>query len=540
MGMLTIGGSLSLANGSVFDYQFGTPGANFATPGQSDSVSVGGNLLIAGNTTINVTDTGGFGPGVYRLVDYGGALTGGGTLTLGGVPGGATVVLQNLSADKRFTLVNSTGMTLDFWNANGLASPTQSGGGTGTWSTTSPVWTDAVGNISLPMQPQPGFAIFTGAPGTVTVDNTGGAVQATGLQFASNGYTLTGDALTLLGAGGGAKAEIRVGDGGAGSAGFTATLNNTVAGTAGIAKTGDGTLVLGGTNTYTGGTAVQGGTLSVSADVNLGAAAGNVTLDGGRLQVTGTAFTGTARNLDIGAAGGGIEIVDPGLDFTASGALGGSGGLVKSGAGTLTLAGTSTLTGATTVAAEEQLANIGRFFDIIRTQSALLADDRAVFLARHLSTLIEAGDDPPTADPDPDVDAVHVMTVHKAKGLEFPVVFLPGLVVDRFPARSRREPLPMPIELVDEVLPEGDGHLQEERRLFYVAMTRARDELVLSHAAESPSGRGRRVSQFVIEALDLPTAGFRGESFPSTTHASSGYLRSLTGTLVRRAIERAR
>ena len=178
------------------------------------------------------------------------------------------------------------------------------------------------------------------------------------------------------------------------------------------------------------------------------------------------------------------------------------------------------LAGATTVAAEEQLANIGRFFDIIRIQSALLADDRAVFLAQHLGTLIEAGDDPPTADPDPDVDAVHVMTVHKAKGLEFPVVFLPGLVADRLPARSRREPLPMPVELVDEVLPEGDGHLQEERRLFYVAMTRARDELILSHAAESPSGRARRVSQFVTEALDLPTAGFRGEAFPSTTHAS--------------------
>ena len=91
------------------------------------------------------------------------------------------------------------------------------------------------------------------------------------------------------------------------------------------------------------------------------------------------------------------------------------------------------LAGATSLAAEEQLANIGRFFDIIRTQSALLADDRAVFLARHLGTLIEAGDDPPTADPDPDVDAVHVMTVHKAKGLEFPVVFLPGLVAGPVP-----------------------------------------------------------------------------------------------------------
>jgi DNA helicase-2/ATP-dependent DNA helicase PcrA len=178
------------------------------------------------------------------------------------------------------------------------------------------------------------------------------------------------------------------------------------------------------------------------------------------------------------------------------------------------------LAGATSVAAEEQLANIGRLFDIIRTQSALLADDRAVFLARHLATLIEAGDDPATADPDPDVDAVHVMTVHKAKGLEFPVVFLPGLVAERFPARARREPLAMPMALIDEVLPEGDGHLQEERRLFYVAMTRARDELVLSHAVESAGGRARRVSPFVVEALDLPTAGFRGDGFPSSVHAA--------------------
>ena len=178
------------------------------------------------------------------------------------------------------------------------------------------------------------------------------------------------------------------------------------------------------------------------------------------------------------------------------------------------------LAGATTLAAEEQLANVGRFFDIIRTQSALLADDRAVFLARHLATLIEAGDDPATADPDPDVDAVHVMTVHKAKGLEFPVVFLPGLAADRFPARSRREPLALPVDLVDEVLPEGDGHLQEERRLFYVAMTRARDELILSHASETAGGRARRISPFVIEALDLPTAGFADTAFPSSMHSA--------------------
>jgi fibronectin-binding autotransporter adhesin len=349
MGTLTIGGNLSLANGAVLDYQFGSPGPDFATPGQSDSVSVGGNIFVNSNAVLNVTDAGGFGPGVYRLVDYGGTFSGG-TLTLGSVPAGAALSLQNLAADKRFMLVNNTGMTLNFWNANGLASPTQAGGGTGTWSTTAPVWTDTVGTVSAPMLPQPGFAIFTGAPGVVTVDNTGTPVQATGMQFASSGYTLAGDALTLTGAGG-ARAEVRVGDGGAGSAGYVATVNNAIAGTAGIAKTGDGTLVLGGVNTYTGGTAVQAGVLSVSADNKLGAAAGNVVLEsGGRLQVTGTGFTGTARNLDIGAGGGGIEIADAGLDLVASGALSGSGELVKSGAGTLTLAGTSTRTGATAIA----------------------------------------------------------------------------------------------------------------------------------------------------------------------------------------------
>ncbi|MFL5727739.1 MAG: ATP-dependent helicase [Chloroflexota bacterium] len=169
------------------------------------------------------------------------------------------------------------------------------------------------------------------------------------------------------------------------------------------------------------------------------------------------------------------------------------------------------------VAAEEELRNIARFFEIVRGQSSLLADDRAVFVARHLDTLIEAGDDPPTADLDPEADAVAVLTVHKAKGLEFPVVFMPGLVAGRFPTHSRREPLGIPLELVRETLPEGDFQLQEERRLFYVGMTRARDELVLSNAADYGGGIARRLSPFVLEALDLPPQA----AVPGTGVASS-------------------
>ena len=64
----------------------------------------------------------------------------------------------------------------------------------------------------------------------------------------------------------------------------------------------------------------------------------------------------------------------------------------------------------------------------------------------------------------------------------------------------------MPLDLLADRVTEGDAALQEERRLFYVGMTRARDELVLTHAADYGGSRARRVSPFVLEALDLPTA----------------------------------
>ena len=156
---------------------------------------------------------------------------------------------------------------------------------------------------------------------------------------------------------------------------------------------------------------------------------------------------------------------------------------------------------------DERLANVGRFFEIVRRQSSLLRDDRLPFLVAQLDTLIEAGDDPSTADvAADDGDAVHVLTYHKAKGLEFPVVIMVGLVDDRFPTRSRGDLLPFPAELVREALPEGDHHLAEERRLFYVGMTRAREELVLTWARDYGGRTARRMSQFVLEALDLPPA----------------------------------
>ena len=157
---------------------------------------------------------------------------------------------------------------------------------------------------------------------------------------------------------------------------------------------------------------------------------------------------------------------------------------------------------------EERIANVARFFEIVRRQGGLLRDDRLPFLVAQLDTLIETGDDPSTSDADPDEgDAVHILTYHKAKGLEFGAVFMVGLVPDRFPGRDRPDQLELPDELLRTPVVTGDDqHAAEERRLFYVGMTRAREELVLSWARDYGGRRARSMSQFVTEALDLPPA----------------------------------
>jgi len=88
---------------------------------------------------------------------------------------------------------------------------------------------------------------------------------------------------------------------------------------------------------------------------------------------------------------------------------------------------------------------------------------------------------------DPPGDSVQLMTVHAAKGLEFPHVFILRMNQWDFPVRQRRRVLEFPEALMKEDLPKGDFHIQEERRLFYVALTRARDRLTLTTLAGAKS-----------------------------------------------------
>jgi DNA helicase-2/ATP-dependent DNA helicase PcrA len=153
---------------------------------------------------------------------------------------------------------------------------------------------------------------------------------------------------------------------------------------------------------------------------------------------------------------------------------------------------------------EAEVQNISRFFRRIQDAAKALRYDNVREFVNHLDALIDAGEDPAVVEADTETPAVHVLTVHKAKGLEFPVVFLVNLAQGKFPLRGRREALEVPAELVKYPLPEGDFHVREERRLFYVGMTRARRELFLTSARDYGGARPRKVSQFVLEALDQP------------------------------------
>lgn len=99
-----------------------------------------------------------------------------------------------------------------------------------------------------------------------------------------------------------------------------------------------------------------------------------------------------------------------------------------------------------------------------------------------------------------DNETVKIMTVHGAKGLEFKYVFIVNLVDKKFPTISRSEKIAIPDALVREkVVLSANHHLEEERRLFYVAATRAKDELYLTAAKDYGGVREKKASRFISE-----------------------------------------
>ncbi|MFC1632669.1 ATP-dependent helicase [Patescibacteria group bacterium] len=146
-----------------------------------------------------------------------------------------------------------------------------------------------------------------------------------------------------------------------------------------------------------------------------------------------------------------------------------------------------------------RVMNVNQFFKRVLAFEQAAEDKTVRSFIDELNLLMEAGENPAPANPEEGPDAVSVMTIHGSKGLEFPVVFVANLVKERFPGRKRNEELPLPQKLIEEEVPEEEPHLQEERRLFYVAMTRAKEKLYLTTAQDYGGARLKKVSPFIEE-----------------------------------------
>ncbi len=109
------------------------------------------------------------------------------------------------------------------------------------------------------------------------------------------------------------------------------------------------------------------------------------------------------------------------------------------------------------------------FLDYLNVMLMLRQDTAS----RQQGTESDSGDGP---------DSIRVLTVHASKGLEFPIVYLPGLVQRRFPLQARSSSISAPTGMLSTVNESETAHESGEACLFYVGVTRARDQLVLSYS----------------------------------------------------------
>jgi len=236
-----------------------------------------------------------------------------------------------------------------FWDgsAPGNANNNAVDGGDGTLTATSPNLTvdNGVTNNSLPVEPA--NIIFTAAPGVVTVDDVNGPVQISGLEFRVSGYRITGDALALQGT----TTTVSVGDGTAAGAAFSALIESELSGTARLAKTDLGALVLAAANSYSGGTTIAAGTLVGNAGTfGTGAITSNATL-----------------------------VFDQQVAGTYGNGIGGTGTVIKRGPAALTIEGVNGFSGATLVETGRLVVNGDLGSSIVTVASgAILGGDGMV------------------------------------------------------------------------------------------------------------------------------------------------------------------
>ena len=194
---------------------------------------------------------------------------------------------------------------------------------------------------------------------------------------------------------------------------------------------------------------------------------------------------------------------------------------------------------------EQPVENLGKLFARLRQYAATARDPSVTGWARHYADIVALSEESVAAEYDAEYDAVRILTAHGAKGLEFEVVAAAGMVKGKFPQARRGNQLAIDPVVGKEI--DSAAHEREERRLCYVAITRAKRFCYLTAASDYQTKRAWRTSPFVTEALgtdiattlpDAPKDAWRAltQSTPVTAAASP----SAAGETIRLSYSRLR
>ena len=143
--------------------------------------------------------------------------------------------------------------------------------------------------------------------------------------------------------------------------------------------------------------------------------------------------------------------------------------------------------------------HLRQYFEFVTKYEQNIPEAKIFDFLEQFEYLLQSGEQGSLYQPSDTPDSVNIVTIHRAKGLEFKYVFLINLVEDRFPSRRRGNGIEIPNDLIHEKLPEGDIHFQEERRLFYVAQTRAKNKLYFLSSSDYGGARAKKISRFLDE-----------------------------------------
>ncbi|WP_312364580.1 beta strand repeat-containing protein, partial [Ensifer sp.] len=393
------GGKIAVSGGqTVRGLQFVDEGYRLAGSGTLATAAGGTEIRVLANRAEIATTIAGTG-GLNKTEAGTLALTGtnsysGGTTILGGaIEVSADVNLGALSGS--LALDNGTLSTIGSFDSGRLVSLTGQGG-FNVASTTTLGLAGAVSGTGTLVKTGAGTLKLTGTNGYAGGTSIlGGVVQVStdaNLGAVSGGLALDNAALSTTGTFDSARSVSLIGQGSFNVASATTLgLNGTVSGTGSLVKTGAGTLKLTGTNAYAGGTSILGGVVEVAADASLGAAGGGLALDNAGLSTIGTFNSGRSVSLN---GQGGFNVASA-TTLGLSGAVSGTGSLLKTGSGTLKLTGTNTYAGGTSilggiveVAAD---ANLGASSGGVTINDAALSTSGSFDSARSVSLTGQGG-----------------------------------------------------------------------------------------------------------------------------------------------------